>query len=224
MTSALLAVAVATVGSCWSRPAPVVYCEPVVVYTPCTPVYVPCRPVTHSCQSTPLAPVVAETEEVKAELAEDKPLDPVTEVAKAEETEGAEDESALQNVSDTEAIGFGTPGLDLGHLALDWGVSSIGSGALYPSAPPPISGGGGGGIFGGGGSGSGSDSGARGGATSASGAFPQVINNITIINNNNNSGGGGGDPVPEPLSLAIWGAGLGAIGYRQWRSRRAAAA
>ncbi|MFO0945444.1 MAG: hypothetical protein U1D30_05780 [Planctomycetota bacterium] len=187
----------------WSKASRWSSCEPTVIYLPCTPTYVPCTP----------APV-AVTPQVAEVVAETQPDPTVAEnVAATEEEKDAVESVKAEEEIVTEPVAFGYPSaLSLGHMALDWGVATIGAGTLMPTTPYVGSYGRGfprGGF--GNGNGSVSD------PTDNINDFPTIINQITIINNNNNSPGP--SPVPEPASVLVWMGVLVAVGYFVHRRR-----
>lgn len=127
------------------------------------------------------APVVAEnvvaTEEVKVE-------DPALAAVSAEE----------DIVTEPAGFAYGSA-LSLGHMALDWGVATIGSGTLMPTSG--IMGFGGGYFPRGWNNGNGGDSGSPG-----SSGPPVIVNQITIVNNV-----GCPQPptaIPEPAAVLTW--------------------
>jgi hypothetical protein len=157
-----------TAGVLWSKPEPA-GCEPAPVYLPYAPV------------STVLpAPATAPAAEVSEVAAETAAADP----AVTEET--AAQEQVL------EPARLSLPNLSLGHLALDWGVATIGSGTLVPQTP----GFNGAGFFPGFGRG--------GNGSSGSGAFPGYGPVIYNVINNNGPTPPPPNPVPEPSAVAVW--------------------
>jgi hypothetical protein len=168
MSTWVMAVAL-TAGVLWSKPEPA-GCEPVPVYLPYAPV--------STAMPAPAALPAAEVSEVAAEAAVADPA--VTE-------EVAAQEAVL------EPARLSLPNLSLGHLALDWGVATIGSGTLVPQTP-----GFNGGMmfpgFGRGGNGSGG----------GSGFFPGYGPVIYNIINNNGPTPPPPHPVPEPATIAVW--------------------
>lgn len=147
-------------------------CEAPPIYLPTTPASTQVPPATRFAEAE-VAEVAAETEETAA-LA-------VTENVAAEQV--------------LEPTGLSLPALNLGHLALDWGVGSIGAGTLMPT-PGIMTGGGG--FFPGrwGGGGFAND---PGGSSSSS----PVIYNV-IYNSIQGSPGPNPNPIPEPSALLVW--------------------
>ena len=165
---------------------------------------VPCAVQSIPSPAYALVPVPVDPPTATAALVQDKAMtksdDPtVTEPVNAEE----DDESVLEDAA------FGIPGAmpghSLDHLALGWGVSTIGNGTLYPT-PFGVSSGGFSG-WGGGGSGNGDS-----GNGSNQGINWNVINNvlppINIVCPCSPPNPGTQPPptseVPEPSSLAAW--------------------
>lgn len=161
-----------------------------VYYSSCepAPVYIP---------YTPPAVTIPPTQSVAAQE--------VTDVA-AEKAE-----AVTENIAATdpilEPVGLTLPSMNLGHLALDWGVASIASGTLLPTPGIQIGTGLGGFPFFG-----------RGGLGTNNGSSPIIYN--LIVNNVGATGGTTVAPVPEPGSLAVWMvAGVGALWHWRRRSR-----
>lgn len=180
----------------WSKASRWSSCESTVIYLPCTPTYVPCTP-----KPVAVNPRVAEV------VAESQPDPSVAENVSAteEEVDALEEVKAEEDLV-TEPVGFNYPSaLSLGHMALDWGVATIGAGTLMPTTP--YIGGYGRGFPGGFGNGAGSYN----DPSENFNDFPTIINQITIINNNC---GIKPDPapVPEPASIMVWLGVLGAAG------------
>lgn len=170
----------------WTQTVRYRYCEPTVIYMPCTPTYVRCEP---APVTAPVAQVVAETK--KEEIV-------------AENVAAVEEEDSLENVAAeeelvTEPAGFTYPSaLTLGHMALDWGVATIGAGTLMPTT----------GILGVGGLGfPGNGANGSGGGGFVNDDFnpyvPPINNQVTVINNNCNHPAEPA-PVPEPATILIW--------------------
>jgi hypothetical protein len=138
-------------------------------------------------------------QEVVAENASLEEEDPIANVA-------AEDEEIV-----TESVAFTSTPLNLGHMALDWGVATIGAGTLMPTT----------GILGIGGVGF--PGGGNGGGSYANDDvqpyIPSIVNQITIINNGIVDPGDP-TPVPEPATVLVWLAcGLFLVGWLRRQKR-----
>lgn len=170
------------------------------------PIFLPTTPV-----STTVPPATdfakAQVEEVAAE----------TDKAQTTAAAATDPEAVTENVAVTEPAGLSLPALSLGHMALDWGVSSIGAGTLMPT--PGLLGMGSGFFprgFGNGNNGT-------NGSSQGSWSNPVIYN---VINNGNcvppcpGPPPGPPCPVPEPFSLLIWAVALGLAGWRIARNRR----
>lgn len=185
----------------WGRP--VVYTE---YYYEVPMVCLPSRPVV--VYSRPISPpVAAEVQEVVTEnaLHEEAVAADADANASSDESAVTENASAEEEELVTENAAFNQVyGLSLSELALDWGVAVIGPGTLYPNQYGVASGGG---FFGG----SGSSNGGSGGGP----WMPNCIcsrdlppTDQPIIPNTPGPNPNDANPVPEPMSLAIWSATL----------------
>jgi hypothetical protein len=178
----------------------------------------------------PATAAVVEDAKIGAPVKPVPPSDLATETAAAEQTE----DSALDNAAMGSA-GFNT-GLGLDHLALGWGVSTIGNGTLYPTPLRNGYGGGFGGI-----GGLGSSTGSSGTTTPSGSSVTYIVNNNSNSNSNSNSNTlppflipppiwtppphNTPQGVPEPASVLVWGAvGLAALAWGVRRKRQSAAA
>lgn len=179
--AAILLLGTTLVAGPWCQPVTYVVCEPVPVYWQCTPA-ANALPAKTTVSAAVVEDVAAETVEAAATATDD----PVTENVAGMTFDPAS--LTLRN-------------LGLGHMALDWGVASIASGALTPTPAATF---GGGGFFWPGGNRN------SGGGSTVVPAVSANGNPIVLLNV-------GGttiippppQPVPEPASLLTW---LGLIG------------
>lgn len=166
---------------------------------------VPCMVQTIPSAAHALVPVPVDPPTATAAVVQDK-----TQANKTDESVldavNAEEEGDEESMLEDAAFGMGgrMPGHTLDHLALGWGVSTIGNGTLYPT---PFGASGGGGFAGWGGGGGGRDDGSN------QGMNWNYVNNVLPPINITCPGCAppgtsvtppGPNEVPEPASLAVW--------------------
>lgn len=232
----LILVAASLVACPWSRPVyySYPYAEPLPVYLPCTPVY----------RVTPLQATSSVAVE-QAVVATDMAPVPVEKDAPVTDAVSAKEESVL------EPAGFRYHrSLTLPEMALDWGLANIGPGTLWPT--PGLAGQSAGGFYGPGSvRGQSTPSGGTTVVNNpAMPSMPMLIP-MPVLSPLSSplplqppsildqrppdcncccppprlpppQPSGGPQPVPEPVSIAVWTAGLFLVLAARWSHRRSA--